>query len=70
MKTVMKDIFSKIMFDILINYMNFVMNYHFYLSEVKVRIEKFKMLVANLHDKTEYAIHRRNQFVEKSSQSE
>ena len=56
----MKDIFSKIMFDILINYMNFVMNYHFYLSEVKVRIEKFKMLVANLHDKTEYAIHRRN----------
>ena len=29
-------------------------------ERVKVSIEKVKMLVANLHDKTEYAIHRRN----------
>ena len=29
-------------------------------ERVKVRIVKVKTLVANLHDKTEYAIHRRN----------
>ena len=45
MKKVMKDIFSKLMFSILKNYMNFIIIYHFYL---------------NLHDKTEYAIRIRN----------
>ena len=54
MKKVMKDIFLKLMFKILKNYVNFVMIYYFYLKE---KVEK---LVANLHDKTEYVIHARN----------
>ena len=33
MKKVTKDIFSKLMFSILKNYMNFIMIYHFYLKE-------------------------------------
>ena len=33
MKKVTKDIFSKLMFNILKNYMNFIMIYHFYLKE-------------------------------------
>ena len=40
------------------NYMNFIMIYHFYLSEWKLK--KTKSFVANLHDKTEYIIHIRN----------
>ena len=33
MKTVMKDFFSKLMFNILKYYMNFIIIYHFYLTE-------------------------------------
>ena len=33
MKKVIKDIFSKLMFNILKNYMKFIMIYHFYLKE-------------------------------------
>ena len=33
MKKVMKDIFLKLMFNILKNYMNFILIYHFYLKE-------------------------------------
>ena len=50
MKKVMKDIFLKLMFNILI--------YHF-LPE-RIKIEKIKKLSSNLHDKTEYVIHVRN----------
>ena len=52
----MKDIYVKLMSSKLKNYMNFIMIYHFYQKEY----EKFEKLVANLHDKTEYAIHIRN----------
>ena len=48
---VMKHIFSKLMFNILKNYMSFIMIYHFHLKEQK--LEK-------LHDKNEYVIHIRN----------
>ena len=54
----MKDIFSKLMFNILKNYLNFTMIYHFYRK--KMKIEKVEQLVTNLHDKTEYVIHIRN----------
>ena len=40
------------------NYMIFIMISHFYLKRKK--IEKVEKLEANLHDKTEYAIHIRN----------
>ena len=51
------DIFSKLMLNILKNYMTFIMIYHVYQN--KWRLKKTK-LVANLHDKTEYVIHIRN----------
>ena len=51
----MNDVFLKLMFNTLKNYMNFIMIYHF--LAVKMRTEKVKMLVTNLHDKTEYVIH-------------
>ena len=53
----MKDIFLKLMFNILKNYMKFTMIYH--LPE-RMKTEKVKKLVASLHDKTEYVIHIRN----------
>ena len=50
-----KEIYTKLIFNILKNYMNFIIIYHFYRKESKlVKVEK---LVANLHDKTEYVIH-------------
>ena len=58
MKKAIKDIFSKLMFNILKNYMNFVMIYHFYEKEWKLK--KSKKLEANWHDKTENIIHIRN----------
>ena len=58
MKKVTKDIFFKLMFNILKNYINFIIIYHFLLERMK--IEKFEKLVANFHDKTEYVIHKRN----------
>ena len=58
MKEVMKDIFLKLMFNILKTYMNFIMIYHSNQNKLKIKnIEKF---VPNLHDKTEYVIHIRN----------
>ena len=47
----MKGIFSKLMFNILKNYTNFIIIYHFYQK---------KMKITNLHDKTEYVDHVRN----------
>ena len=44
----MKDIFLKLMFNTLKNYMNFM------------KIEKFEKLVTNLCDKTDYVIHIRD----------
>ena len=54
MKKLMDDIFSKLMFNILKDYINFILLYHFY--QKKMKIEKVEKLVANLHDKTEYVI--------------
>ena len=51
----MKDIFLKLIFNILKTYMNFIMIYHFLLERMK--IETVEKLVANLHDKSEYVIH-------------
>ena len=54
----MKDIFSKLMFNILKIYLIFVMIYHFY-----QRVRKFKKvekLVGHFFNITEYVIHIRN----------
>ena len=56
MKKVMKDIFWKLMFNILKNYMNVIMIYHFYM---RMKTEKDEKLIANSH-KTKYVIHIRN----------
>ena len=61
----MKDIFSKLILNILRNYMNLMMIYHF-LPE-RIKIKKFKKPVTSLHYKTEYVIHIRNLKHEKSS---
>ena len=50
--------FSKLIFNILKNNMDFIMMYRFYLKQQ--RIEKVKKLVTNLHNKTEYVIHIKN----------
>ena len=54
----MKDIFLKLMFSIQKNYTNFIMTYHFYQKERKLK--KIKKLTANLYDKNEYVIHIKN----------
>ena len=54
----MKDVFSKLIFNILKNYMNVIMIYHFYQKEWKLK--KVEKLVTNFHDKSEYVIHLRN----------
>ena len=51
-KKVMKNIFSKLMLNILKNYKNFIMIYYFYQIEQKLKKSK-----AYLHDKGEYVIH-------------
>ena len=57
----MRNIFSKMIFNILKNCMNFVINYHFYKRErERVTIEKVEKLITNLHDQTEYVIQIRN----------
>ena len=56
MKKVMKNIFLKLMLNILKN------EFHddlLFLPE-RMRIERVEKLVANLQDKTEYVIHKRN----------
>ena len=57
----MKDIFLKLMFNILKNYKK-ILELHNDLPLLleRIKIEKVKKLVANLHDKTEYVIHIRN----------
>ena len=55
MKKVMKDIFLKLMFSTQKSYMNFIMTYHFYQKERKLK--KSKKLVTNLYDENEYVIH-------------
>ena len=54
----MKDLFLKLIFNILKNY-NELHNDLLFLLE-RMKIEKVENLVANLHDKTEYFIHIRN----------
>ena len=52
MKKVIKDISLKMMFNTQRNYLKFIVTYHFYLKEKKIKtVEK---LVPNLCDKTEY----------------
>ena len=46
----MRDTLLRLMFNILKNYMNFIMIY-------QMKIEIVEKLIANLHDKTEYVIH-------------
>ena len=53
MKHIFKSWFSK--FNILKNYMKFIMNLPF-LPKI-IKIEKVEQLVANLHDKTEQVMH-------------
>ena len=53
----MKDVLSKLKFIVLKNYMNFIMIYRFY---ERMKIEKVKKLVTNLHEKAESVIHIRN----------
>ena len=40
-KKVLKDIFSKLMFNILKNYMNFVMIHHFYLKKCRLKKSEY-----------------------------
>ena len=40
MKQVMKDILLKLIFNILKNYMNFIMIYHFYLRGLRLKMSK------------------------------
>ena len=51
-KKVMKNIFSKLMLNILKNYINFIMIYYFYQIEQKLKKSK-----AYLHDKDDCVIH-------------
>ena len=54
----MKDIFLKLMSNILKNYMNFIMIYHFYFE--RMQTEQDKKLAVSIHDKTKYVKHKRN----------
>ena len=54
----MKDIFLKLMFNILKNDMKFILICHFYQKERKLKTSK--SFAANLHCKTEYVIQIRN----------
>ena len=54
MKKVIKDVFSKLMFSTLKNYMHFILIYHDSIERMK--IEKIEKLAANLDDKTQHVI--------------
>ena len=58
MKKVIKDIYSKWIFNVLKNCMNFIMICQFCQNDWKLK--KSKNLFNNLHDKTEYVIHMKN----------
>ena len=51
----MKDIFLRLVFNVLKNYTNFIKICHFHLR--RSRLEKLEV---NLHDETEFIIHIRN----------
>ena len=55
----MKDLFWKLRFNILQNYINLFMIYNFYFYFI-IQIEKFEMFVANLPHKAESVIDIRN----------
>ena len=55
MKIEKKDIFLKLIFNILKYDMIFTMINHFFLK--KMKIEKFEKLLANLYSKKEYILH-------------
>ena len=57
MNRVIKDIFSKLMFNILKNYLT---SWWFIVFTKIIKIEKAKELVDNLRHKSEYVIHIRN----------
>ena len=57
MKKVIKDIFLKLMFNILKTYMNLMNIMDLPFLPERVKIKKIKKLVAISHDKTEYFIH-------------
>ena len=59
MKKVLENIFSKLMFNIVKNYIKFH-NDDFKFLPQKMEIWKVEELAVNLHDKTEYVIHIRN----------
>ena len=58
MKKAINQIFLKLMLIILKNEMTFISVYYFFPE--KMKLEKVENLVANLHDKTEYATHIKN----------
>ena len=58
MKKVMQDVFSKLVFNILKNYMNFIMIYHFQQEEWNLKKSKSLLLIYTI--KIEYVIHMRN----------
>ena len=58
-KTAIKDIFLKLMFNILNKKINGLHNDLPFLPEI-LKIEKVEKLLANLHDKKEYVIHIQN----------
>ena len=55
MKMVMRDVFMKLMLNVLKNYMTLTMIYHFLPERMKT--EKVEKLLTNLHDQKEYVTH-------------
>ena len=60
MKKVMKDISLKLISNTQKIYITFTMIYNLPFLPERIKMQKVKKLVANLHDKTEYIIHIRN----------
>ena len=60
MKKVMKNIFVKLIFNILKNYMNFITLSILIRKNDEKESKGVEKLLANLRDKTEYVIHIRN----------
>ena len=58
MKKITKDIFLKLMFNILKKLHD--VHYDLPFLPKRMKIEKVEKFVSNLHDKTEYVIHKRN----------
>ena len=63
----MKDIFLKLIFNVLKNYMTFTMIYHFYLKEWKLKkVEKFTLKQALNHELVLKKVHRIIKFNQKT----